>query len=275
MRIDQAKIREPLIKKENRENVTRRVSTYTESYKGEYYNIDISKLIPFKNQSRKIFDKKSLEELAHTIKIHGIRQPLTVLPSDREEGKYEIISGERRWRAAQIVGITKIPCIILQDKSVAEEIALIENVQRKNLHPIELMYGLQSLLDRGICKNHQEIAEKIGISRTVVVETLGLKNLPSSTRKLLLDRNIKSRDLFRQLLKLPEREHIFVINKEFKEKEEQPPSVKKVTSVRKNTLLSIYLQSEELFFDEIKKWTLTAEQRLKIKKYLSDLADRI
>ena len=124
MRIEKAKIRLPNnIKEENSNESSQRVSTYTESYKGEYYNIEVTKLIPFKNQSRKHFDQKSLEELASTIRVHGIRQPLTILPSSEQEGKYEIISGERRWKAAQIAGLTKVPCIIIHNQEAAEEIA--------------------------------------------------------------------------------------------------------------------------------------------------------
>lgn len=272
MRIEKAKIRQP-VKKEKYIRTKQRVSAYTESYKGEYYNIDIDKLIPFKNQSRKSFDQQSLMELAQTIKTHGIRQPLTVLPSEEEEGKYEIVSGERRWRAAQIISLKKLPCIILQDKNVAEEIALIENVQRKNLHPLELMQGLKNLLDKKICKNHQEIADKIGIARSVVVETLKLGKLPSSTQKMLLEKKIKSREVLRQLVKEPQQNHSQIINNEYQEKKKKIFTRKK--TIKKNKIISIYLQEEELVVDEIKNLILTEEQKINLKIYIQKLASRL
>lgn len=273
MRIDKAKIRAPLFQ-ESKTLPKQRVSTYTESYKGEYYNIEVSKLIPFKNQSRKNFDQKSLEELAHTIKTHGIRQPLTVLPSEEYEGKYEIISGERRWKAAKIVKLPKIPCIILQDKNVAEEVALIENIQRKNLHPLELMEGFRNLLDKGVCKNQQEIADKLGIARTIVVEILGLSKLPSSTQEALLQKKIKSRDVLRILLKSPKKDHNQIISNE-EQKKQKIEQKKLVSKERKSRLVSIYLQSEKLVFDEIENWVLTLEQKKQIKKYLQNLIKKI
>ena len=113
MKIDDAKYKTPLSQRISRHN-TSRVSVYTEDYKGEYYNISVLKLIPFKTQARKIFDEKSLANLALTIKEHGIRQPLTIIPS--ESDKYEIVSGERRYRAALIAGLKTVPCIILKDR---------------------------------------------------------------------------------------------------------------------------------------------------------------
>jgi len=129
----------------NQTNKTRS-SIYTENFKGEFYNISVDKLIPFKNQARKIFDEKSMLNLAKTIKEHGIRQPLTVIPSDIREGCYEVISGERRLRAAKSIGMEKVPCIIIHDMLKAEEIALIENIQREDLHPVELLKAFSNLL---------------------------------------------------------------------------------------------------------------------------------
>ena len=273
MRTDQVKIRLP-INKEIKNDIKNRVSTYTESYKGEYYNIDIEKLIPFKQQSRKSFDQKSLEKLSQTIKAHGIRQPLTILPSEMEEGKYEIVSGERRWRAAKLIKLKKLPCIILKDRNAAEEIALIENIQRKSLHPLELMSGLQNLLDKGICKNQQEIADKIGVSRSVVVETLKLKDLPQSTQTELLEKKVKSRDVLRQLLKSPQQDHVNIIKEGF-EKNKKIDVFSKAIKTKKNKLISIYIQDEQLFVDESKKFLLTKEQKEELKNRLQSLVEKI
>jgi ParB family chromosome partitioning protein len=273
MRIDKAKIRAPL-PKQDASRTKQRVSTYTESYKGEYYNIEVNKLIPFKNQSRKIFDKKSLEELAKTIALHGIRQPLTVLLSEDQEGKYEIVSGERRWKAAQIVQLSKVPCLILQDKNAAEEIALIENVQRKNLHPLELMKGFKNLLDKGVCKNHQEVADKIGVARTLVVETLGLSKLPSSTQNLLINKKVKSREVLRRLLKSPQDEHDKII-RDIENKKLTHFYTNKTVQKRKNKFISIYLQKNNLIFDEDKNANLTLDQKEEVKNYLRKLISRL
>ncbi|HJK86588.1 MAG TPA: ParB/RepB/Spo0J family partition protein [Candidatus Megaira endosymbiont of Nemacystus decipiens] len=272
MKIDSAKIKTPIFKKKDKTN-SQRVSAYTESYKGEYYNLEINNLIPFKNQARKVFDEKSLEELARTVKLYGIRQPLTVLPSETNEGFYEIISGERRLRAAQIAGLKKVPCVILQDQSVANEIALVENVQRKNLHPIKLMKGFQTLLEKAVCKNQQEIAEKIGVARTTVVETLALASLPSSSQDLLLKNNIKSRAVLRKLLKAPQQEHEAIIKSTRAEKNLLQ---KKASVFKKNKkkVLSVYFEFGSLVFDE-ENISITTEQRDELKKQLKNFIEKL
>lgn len=121
MRLEDTKVRMPQDTREKGKRM--RSSVYTDDYVGEYYHIPAAKLIPFKKQARRVFSKESLESLASTIQAHGIRQPLTVVVS-LEEGKYEIVSGERRYRAALLAGKTSMPCIILPDYKKASEIAL-------------------------------------------------------------------------------------------------------------------------------------------------------
>jgi ParB family chromosome partitioning protein len=203
MQFSKAKIRHIETNVNNQTNKTRS-SIYTENFKGEFYNISVDKLIPFKNQARKIFDEKSILNLAETIKEHGIRQPLTVIPSDIREGCYEVISGERRLRAAKSIGMEKVPCIIIHDMLKAEEIALIENIQREDLHPVELFKAFSNLLHNNICANQSEIAKKVGLPRTSVVEIMSLSALSSAVQELLIDHNIKSREFLRKLLKANE-----------------------------------------------------------------------
>lgn len=274
MKIENAKTRHIKEQDSAKENKSQRVSAYTESYKGEYYNIDIAKLIPFKDQARKHFDEKALNEMASTIKEHGIRQPLTVLPSEQEEGKYEIISGERRWKAAKIVGLSKVPCILVHNRDSAREIALIENVQRKNLHPLELMKGFQNLLDQKICKNHQDIANKIGVSRTIVVETINLSQLAVSTQNILLDKGIKSRSVLRNLLKSPQQEHEHIIKEAIHKQsiQKNKPAKRKE---RKNKLLAIYLENEEITFDSPKNLILSVNQKKQIVNYLNEVINKL
>lgn len=273
MRIEKAKIRLPNnIKEENSNESSQRVSTYTESYKGEYYNIEVTKLIPFKNQSRKHFDQKSLEELASTIRVHGIRQPLTILPSSQQEGKYEIISGERRWKAAQIAGLTKVPCIIIHNQEAAEEIALIENIQRQNLHPLELMQAFQSLLDRKICSSTQEIATKLGINKSAVVEALSLKNLPNETQQVLLNEGVKARKVLRVLVKSTQDKHLKIINDYKKSIEKEQKKEVKSTEAK---VLSIFINNGKVSFQDNKISSLSTKEKSAVKQSLVEFLKQI
>lgn len=273
MRIEKAKIRLPNnIKEENSNESSQRVSTYTESYKGEYYNIEVTKLIPFKNQSRKHFDQKSLEELASTIRVHGIRQPLTILPSSEQEGKYEIISGERRWKAAQIAGLTKVPCIIIHNQEAAEEIALIENIQRQNLHPLELMQAFQSLLDRKICSSTQEIATKLGINKSAVVEALSLKNLPNETQQVLLNEGVKARKVLRVLVKFTQDKHLKIINDYKKSIEKEQKKEVKSTEAK---VLSIFINNGKVSFQDNKISSLSTKEKSAVKQSLVEFLKQI
>jgi ParB family chromosome partitioning protein len=273
MRIEKAKIRLPNnIKEENSNESSQRVSTYTESYKGEYYNIEVTKLIPFKNQSRKHFDQKSLEELASTIRVHGIRQPLTILPSSEQEGKYEIISGERRWKAAQIAGLTKVPCIIIHNQEAAEEIALIENIQRQNLHPLELMQAFQSLLDRKICGSTQEIATKLGINKSAVVEALSLKNLPNETQQVLLNEGVKARKVLRVLVKSTQDKHLKIINDYKKSIEKEQKKEVKSTEAK---VLSIFINNGKVSFQDNKISSLSTKEKSAVKQSLVEFFKQI
>lgn len=175
-----------------------RVSSYTDAFKGEYYNIDVNKLVPFHNQARILFDDEGIHKLADTIKGHGIRQPLTIIPSEKV-GFYEIVSGERRFRAALLLKYQRVPCIIIKDKQKAEEIAIIENIQRKDLHPVELMRAYLNLLSNKICDSYSEIAKKVGVSKSSVVDILNLRRLDVEVQKALVVNDIKNRDFLRKL----------------------------------------------------------------------------
>lgn len=278
MRIEKAKIRTSTMEslkvdKQGKNTAIHRVSAYTEAYKGEYYNIEVSKLVPYKNQSRKSFDQKSLEELASTIKEHGIRQPLTILPSSEQEGKYEIISGERRWRAAKIVGLNRVPCIIINNDEAAEEIALIENIQRENLHPLELMHAFQNLLDRKICNSTQEIATKLGISKSTVVEILALSNLPARTQEMLLNEGIKARKVLRTLGKSAEDKHLSIINDYKNNVEKQDNS--KTAKTAKSKILSVYFDDGKILVRVNKISGLSKGEKVKLRDSLNDLVNSI
>jgi ParB family chromosome partitioning protein len=178
-----------------------RASVGMEKFVGEYFYLDVEKLIPFRNQARKIFDQEEIEQLARTIKEHGVRQPLTVSKSDIKEGCFEVISGERRLRAAKIAGLSKIPCIIIPDSKTVDEIAIIENIQRTDLHPIELGRALQKILTDAPYGKQIEIAEKLGIKESSVSESLKFAELPEEISAIILEKNIRSREILRRVVK--------------------------------------------------------------------------
>ena len=138
-------------------------------------DIDINKLIANPNQPRKKFDETALQELANSIKVHGVIQPLVV--NDQKDGTYLIIAGERRYRASKIAGLTTIPCIIkdYSEKQI-KEISIIENLQREDLNPIESARAIKQLMDE--YKMTQEaVSERIGVSRPNIANTLRLLSL--------------------------------------------------------------------------------------------------
>lgn len=204
MKISDTKIKEPpqsLRRKKHIEDESARPSLLNESNRQEIRYISVERLLPYHKQARIHFDEKELENLAETIRQHGIRQPLTIVPAAKEEDKFEVISGERRLRAAQLIGLKKIPCLMLVDAGSADEVALIENIQRKDLHPLELGAAYAQLLLNGVCKSQVEIAKKLGVSRTHVVESIGYLNFPGKVRDFLAETNNISREDYRLISK--------------------------------------------------------------------------
>ena len=167
---------------------------------GEYFFISVDDLIPFKNQARQIFDEDDIKSLAESITQYGIRQPLTVARSDTQTNKYEVISGERRLRAAKVAGLVKVPCIILNDSHQVEAIALIENIHRQDLHPLELGLAYKKALDAGIFATKLELASKVAISKSSVSENIQLAELPESVRDYILKNNITTREHLREFI---------------------------------------------------------------------------
>lgn len=205
MKLDKSKTRTPpegLRRKRPEDAASGPGSIFSEDTRPEIKYIIPDKIIPYHKQARLHFDEKELEKLADTIKRHGIRQPLTVINSPLEEGMFEVVSGERRLRAARLAGLHQIPCIFLRDPGTADEVALIENLQRKDLHPIELGLAYRNLLDKKICNTQQEIADMLGVQRTHVVEMVAGASLPQYIQKFFLDNNIRNRDLLREALKI-------------------------------------------------------------------------
>lgn len=148
--------------------------------------ISLNKIIPNKNQPRKIFSQDSLNELADSIREFGIIQPIMVRELDKDQKLYEIISGERRFRAAKILKMDTISCIINQNVGdlASLEMALIENVQRDNLMPIELAHTFKQLVDE-FKLSHEELSIRVGKSRSAITNSLRLLLLPVEVQKLI------------------------------------------------------------------------------------------
>ncbi len=151
--------------------------------------VKINEVEPNKNQPRKYFDEDKLHELAESIKQHGIVEPLVVVKRDKY---YEIVAGERRWRAAMIAGLSEVP-IVVQDYTEQQivEIAIIENIQREDLNPIEEAKAYQQLID-GYNLKQDEVAEKVSKSRSTITNSLRLLKLDDRVQDMLIAECISS-----------------------------------------------------------------------------------
>lgn len=146
-------------------------------------SLPISQVETCSSQPRKRFDDESLQELADSISQHGIIQPLTV--RKLSSGYYQIIAGERRWRAARLAGLQEVPVIVIQaDDRKAAELAMIENLQREDLNPMEEAAGFQSLIE-SYHMTQEEATQRVGKSRSAVTNALRLLGLTPSVRKLV------------------------------------------------------------------------------------------
>ncbi len=156
----------------------------------EIDTIDINKIEPNATQPRKFFDEDSLQELAESIRQHGLIEPLIVQKS--KEDFYSIIAGERRWRAARIAGLKDIPVIVKEYNSQQIiEIALIENLQREDLNPIEEAEAFNRLIEEYNLKQ-DEVAEKVSKSRVTITNSLRLLKLNERVRNMIIEDKIKS-----------------------------------------------------------------------------------
>ena len=154
-----------------------------------------------KLQPRRHFDKESLEELTNSIRKQGVIQPIIVRPSKSPEGKYEIIAGERRWLASQNAGLHEVPVVILDVDDVKSlEFAIVENVQRQDLNPIEEARGYQKLVD-DFSYNQEKLSQFIGKSRSYIANSLRLLSLPNEIL-LLVEQGSLSAGHARSLINL-------------------------------------------------------------------------
>ena len=147
--------------------------------------LQVSDLIPNKYQPRKIFDENNLEDLTNSIKERGMIQPIIVRESNDDKARYEIIAGERRWLAAQRAGLHNVPVVIIEaDDLKSLEFAIVENVQRHDLNPLEEAQGYKRLIDE-FSYDQEKVSKFIGKSRSHITNSLRLLTLPNAVIKLI------------------------------------------------------------------------------------------
>lgn len=157
-------------------------------------------------QVRVHFDDQEIDALSHSIKLHGVLQPVLVV---QDGDRYKVIAGERRLRAAKAAGLDRIPARVLAtDDKATHEIALRENLDRVDLHPIEEGEGYVSLLEAQAYTSHESIAKAFGKPKSRITECIGFTRLPEATKNELLARGLKNRALLRDLLVSPPEQHL-------------------------------------------------------------------
>ncbi len=171
----------------NKTSATKTIVTKTEVkevIKKVEQTLNINRIEPNKNQPRKHFDEDALAELADSIKQFGVIEPLVVV---KRKGYYELIAGERRWRAARLAGLKEVP-VVIKDYNEQEivEIALIENIQREDLNPIEEAHAYERLIKEFNLKQ-DEVAERVSKSRTTITNSLRLLKLTEKVQQMLID----------------------------------------------------------------------------------------
>ena len=153
-------------------------------------NLSLAEIVPNKYQPRKNFDKENLNDLVNSIKERGVIQPIIVRKSNSNNSKYEIIAGERRWLAAQKAGLHEIPVVVTDaDDLKSLEFAIVENVQRHDLNPLEEAQGYKRLIDE-FSYDQEKVSKFIGKSRSYITNSLRLLNLPDEVLKLVDEKKI-------------------------------------------------------------------------------------
>ena len=181
-----------------------------DSKKGAAEMIRISSIDPRHDQPRKTFEREALESLADSIAAYGVLQPIIVRKNVDIEGTYEIIAGERRWRAAKMAGLSEIPAVIFDgDDLKAAQVAMIENVQREDLNPVEEALGYGALIDRfGLTQ--EQLAKQVGKSRATITNMLRLLDLPEEVLELLRSGELQTGHA-RALLGLDDEAHMVLL----------------------------------------------------------------
>ncbi len=213
-------------------------------------NLKIIDVEPNREQPRRNFDEEALEELSNSIKEYGVIQPIIVT---KQDNYYQIVAGERRWRASKKAGLDEIPAIVREyDKQKNSEIALIENIQREDLNPIEKATAIRELLDK-YKLTQQQLANKLGISRSGLANTVRILNLDERVIELVKEGNLTEGHCKALLaIENPEKQYqaalcIIQSGDSVREVEKQMRIKKKTNSAVKNRYEPIYREIEDSF----------------------------
>ena len=211
--------------------------------------LNINEIEPNKAQARKYFDDEAIEDLSNSIKEYGVIQPIIV---SKKGSFYEIIAGERRWRASKKAGLTEIPAIIRDDDEQRnKEISLIENIQREDLNPIEKARGIKLLMDE-YDLTQQKVAEKLGKSRSSIANTVRILNLDERVINLALEGKL-TEGHWKSLMSIddPERQYkmaLYIIESGDSVREaEKKMKVRKKASKKNDKYIPIYRDIEDRF----------------------------
>ena len=222
-------------------------------------SIRISEIEPRSDQPRKTFEHESLEHLADSIAQFGVIQPIVVRENKNLAGTYEILAGERRWRAAKMAGLSEIPAVILDgDDLKAAQVAVIENVQREDLNPIEEALAYQTLLE-GFHLTQQEVSKQVGKSRSAITNLLRLLDLPDEVLEMVKNGSISAGHA-RALLGLKNPEQMISLAQRIVEKDLSVRDVEK-------TIRLLNYSPDEGESDE-------KEENIQKKVYMKDLEHR-
>ena len=217
----------------------------SESKKFEAFITDI---IPNNEQPRKSFNEELLNDLADSIKINGILQPIAV--KKLNEGKYQIIAGERRWRAAQIAGLTKVPIVLFEaDNEKTFELAIMENVQREDLNPIEEALAIKELIEK-YNFTQEKVITLTGKKRTRIVNILRILDLPNEIQLLIAQEKI-SRGHGLALLSFSDKSKLTEIAKEIIDKDLSVRQVERLSRENKNVTRN--KESKNIYIENIVK----------------------
>ena len=212
-------------------------------------HLNINEIEPNKAQARKIFDDEAIEDLSNSIKEYGVIQPIIV---SKKENYYEIIAGERRWRASKKAGLTEIPAIVRDDNEQRnKEISLIENIQREDLNPIEKARGIKLLMDE-YSLTQQQVAEKLGKSRSSIANTVRILNLDERVINLALEGKLTEGHC-KSLMSIDDQERqynmaLYIIESGDSVREaEKKMKVRKKASKKNDKYIPIYRDIEDKF----------------------------
>ncbi len=242
----------------------------TQSKENTISTLKISLVDPKSDQPRKYFDKEALEELSTSISENGLLQPILV--REYGEGRYQIIAGERRFRACKLAGLTEIPAIVLdRDDKAAAQIALIENIQREDLNPLEEALAYKSLKEE-YDMTQEELSERIGKSRSAIANSIRLLDLPESILTMVASRELSAGHA-RTLLGVKDREDMILLAQIAAEQDlsvrQLEEQVKRINKKKKPTIEEA-IEEDAPFVDYFREMELRIQRQLGRKVKIED-----